>query len=167
MSQLSYVLITPAKNEEAYIGVALESVANQTRVPLKWVVIDDGSTDRTAEIVRSYAAKHPWIELITRRQKSTRSFASKADAFNEACATVKDLDFDVIGNLDADVSFAPDYMERILQKLADDPKLGMAGTSSRTRLSSTTIDSRASSMSLARSSCLRADASTTSAGINP
>src|SRR5207249_4358062 len=72
-----YVLITPARNEEAFIEKTLVAVASQTILPVRWVIVDDGSTDRTAEIVQSYVHRFPWIELCRREQRPDRSFAGK------------------------------------------------------------------------------------------
>ena len=83
----------------------------QTQPPLRWVIVDDGSTDRTAEIVADYARRYPWIELVRRPQKQERSFAGKVHAFNAGFERLKALEFDVLGNLDADISSEPDYME--------------------------------------------------------
>ena len=75
---MKYVLITPARNEEAFIKKTLDSVVAQTALPERWVIVDDNSTDRTAEIVESYTKRHPWIELVRRAQDPDRNFASKA-----------------------------------------------------------------------------------------
>jgi biofilm PGA synthesis N-glycosyltransferase PgaC len=125
---MSYVLITSARNEERNIERTLQCVIAQTLRPLRWVILDDGSTDRTPEIIGNYAAQHPWIVVIRRPQRADRSFAGKAHAVNAGLEEVKDLAFEVMGNLDADVSFAPDYMAFVVSKFATDPKLGVAGT---------------------------------------
>jgi glycosyltransferase involved in cell wall biosynthesis len=125
---MRYVLITPARNEEEYIGGTIHSVVGQTVLPERWVIVDDGSTDRTAEIVRDFASRYPWIELLSRPQRADRSFAGKVYAFNAGLERVKSLSFEVLGNLDSDVSFEPDYLAFLLQKFEDDPKLGVAGT---------------------------------------
>ena len=124
----SYALVTPARNEEAFIEKTLESMIRQTVLPLKWVIVEDGSTDRTAEIIRKYLLGRPWIEMIQMPQRRDRSFAGKAQAFNAGLERVKDLPFNVIGNLDADLSFDDDYLELLLGKFACDPQLGVAGT---------------------------------------
>ena len=100
----------------------------QTILPERWVIVDDGSTDRTAEIVESYTKRYPWMELIRRMQDHNRNFASKADAVNTAFQGADSLPFEIVGNLDADVSFEPDYMEFVIQKFCEDPTLGLAGT---------------------------------------
>jgi glycosyltransferase involved in cell wall biosynthesis len=125
---MRYVLITPARNEEKYIGGTIQSVVAQTVLPERWVIVDDGSTDRTAEIVRSFASRYPWIELVSRPQRADRSFAGKVFAFNAGLERVKPLSFEVLGNLDSDVSFEPDYLAFLLQRFEEDSRLGVAGT---------------------------------------
>lgn len=125
---MNYVLITPARNEERNIERTLQSVVQQTQRPLRWVVVDDGSTDKTPDIVARYAKDHPWIQLVRRSARSDRSFAGKAHAVNTGLEQVRDLRFEVMGNLDADVSFETDYMAFVVAKFADDPQLGVAGT---------------------------------------
>lgn len=125
---MKYALITPARNEERVILKTLESVNAQTQKPARWIIVDDGSTDRTAEIVAAYCLTHPWIELLSRPQRTDRSFAGKAHAVNAGLDRLKDVDFEILGNLDADVTFEPDYIEFVLGKFALDPKLGVAGT---------------------------------------
>lgn len=125
---MKYALITSARNEQAFIAKTLESVTTQTQLPERWVIVDDGSTDDTAELVAPYAAKFPWILLVRNPRREGRNFASKANNVNAALAQMQNLDFDIIGNLDADTSFGPDYMEFLMRKFAADPKLGVAGT---------------------------------------
>ena len=100
-SSLSYVLVTPARNEEAYIEKTIQSVIHQTVLPLKWVIVDDGSTDKTASIVSHYLEDYPWIEMVQRPQRKERHFAAKVHSFNAGFQRVKDLPYEVIGNLDA------------------------------------------------------------------
>ena len=127
-SGLQYLLITAARNEEAFIELTLRSVVSQTVRPLRWVIVSDGSTDRTDEIVRRYAAQHDWIELYRMPERKTRDFGGKARCFNTAYALAKHLPFDLVGNLDADLSFTEDYYAFLLEKFAADPKLGLGGT---------------------------------------
>ena len=128
MLNTKYVLITPARNEEAFIEKTLASMAAQTVLPQRWVIVDDGSTDQTAEIVQSYASRFGWIEVIRREPRTQRHFAGKVEAFNTGLDRLKSLDFEIIGNLDADLSFDRDYLEFLLRKFAEDSKLGVAGT---------------------------------------
>lgn len=125
---LGYVLITPARNEECFIRRTLDSVVAQTVPPLRWVIVSDGSTDRTDEIVEEYRTRYPWIDLIGMPHKRDRSFAAKVHCFNAGFATLKDVPFDIIGSLDADISFEPDYFEFLLGRFAANPHLGVGGT---------------------------------------
>lgn len=124
----AYVLITPARNEAAFIEKTLDSMVAQTVRPLKWVIVDDGSTDDTAAIVSRYFPDNPWIELLSRPRRAERTFAGKAHSLAAGYERVRDLPFEVIGNLDADISFEPDHFEFLLGHFAADPKLGVAGT---------------------------------------
>jgi glycosyltransferase involved in cell wall biosynthesis len=125
---VKYVLITPAHNEEAFIEKTLASMVAQTQLPERWIIVDDGSTDKTAEIVASYAQHYPWIELVRRPERLRRSFAGKVHAFNAGLEWAQSLEFEVIGNLDADLSFDAKYLEFLIGKFAEDPRLGVAGT---------------------------------------
>jgi glycosyltransferase involved in cell wall biosynthesis len=128
MQALKYVLITPARNEETFIGQTIGSVISQTVRPQKWVIVSDGSTDRTEEIAERYAAEHSWIELVRMPEHRDRNFAAKVQCFRAGLERLRDIDYDVIGNLDADITFEPDYIEFVLGKLAADPDLGVVGT---------------------------------------
>ena len=125
---MKYVLITPAHNEERFITKTLESMAAQTLLPERWIIVNDGSTDKTGDIAASYAQRFPWIQLVHRSPRLDRHFGAKVHAFNAGLERVGSLDFDVIGNLDADISFDPDYLEFLMKKFAEDPRLGVAGT---------------------------------------
>jgi len=103
-------------------------VTAQTVRPLKWVIVSDGSTDGTDEIVRRFAAHHDWIDLVSLPARAERNFAGKVSAVRAGQARVAGLQYDAIGNLDADISFDEDYFSFLLRKLADDPRLGLVGT---------------------------------------
>ena len=124
----TYVLITPARNEAAFIEQTILSMVNQTVKPLKWVIVSDGSTDGTDDIVKSYVTKYPWIELLRMPERQERNFAGKVHAFNAGYARVKELNYDIIGNLDADISFEADYFEFLLKQFYHDTHLGVGGT---------------------------------------
>jgi poly-beta-1,6-N-acetyl-D-glucosamine synthase len=128
LTQPTYVLITPARNEAEFLELTLKSVVSQTVQPLRWVIVSDGSTDGTDEIVNRYAADYPWIELLRMPERRERHFAGKVHAFNAGYERVKDLPYDVIGSMDADISFDPDYFSFLLSKLAIDSNLGLVGT---------------------------------------
>jgi GT2 family glycosyltransferase len=125
---MKYVLITPAHNEERFVRKTLDSMVAQTLLPERWVIVDDGSTDRTAEIIEDYASRYPWIDFVKLQQRTHRSFASKVHAFNAGFERAKLLTFHVVGNLDGDLSFDPDYLAFLMRKFAADPRLGVAGT---------------------------------------
>jgi len=127
-TSLKYVLITPARNEEAFIGNTILSVAAQTMRPAKWIIVSDGSSDRTDEIVKQYATQHDWIELLRMPEHRDRQFAAKANCFNAGYDRLKGVEFDIIANLDADITFEPEYCEFLLGKFAANPNLGVAGT---------------------------------------
>ena len=123
---LSYVLITPAHNEEEFIELTIRSVIKQTILPRKWIIVDDGSSDRTAEIVGKYLPDNAWMELLQMPIRRERHFAGKAVAVNTAYEKMKSLDFDIVGNLDGDISFDSDFMEYLLGEFAQMPNLGVA-----------------------------------------
>jgi poly-beta-1,6-N-acetyl-D-glucosamine synthase len=123
-----YVLITPARNEATFIETTILSMIKQTVLPVKWVIVNDGSTDATSSIVRPYLADHRWIELVDLPVRRERNFAAKVYAFNAGQERVKDLEYEIIGNLDADVSLDEDHFEFLLGEFRKDPCLGVAGT---------------------------------------
>jgi glycosyltransferase involved in cell wall biosynthesis len=123
-----YVLVTPSRNEAAFIEKTLESVVRQTVLPTKWVIVNDGSTDETGTVAAKYAEKYPWIEVVNLPMRQERNFAAKVNAFNAGQERVKDLDYELIGNLDSDVSLEEDHFEFLLLKFKDDARLGVAGT---------------------------------------
>ena len=105
----------------------MKCVIAQSMLPLKWVIVSDGSTDGTDEIVRKYLDSHPWMELLRMPEREERHFAGKVYAFNAGYSKVKHLMPDVVGNLDADVTFGPDHFEFLLKKAAEDQELGVFG----------------------------------------
>src|SRR4051812_32022202 len=117
--QLRFVLITPARNEANFIEGTVKSVISQAHKPIKWVIVSDGSTDGTDEIVKRYAAEHHWIELVRMPQREERHFAGKVHAFNAGYAKIKGVHYDVIGNLDADITFEEDYLAFLLFKFTE------------------------------------------------
>jgi glycosyltransferase involved in cell wall biosynthesis len=122
-----YAIITPAKNEEATIERTIESVIHQTILPTRWVIVDDGSTDRTAEIVETYLSSHRYMRLVRRRHSGRRHFGSKVEAFNSGYESLNGTPHAFIGNLDADISLQPNYYEQILAEFQRDTRLGIAG----------------------------------------
>lgn len=123
----SYALATAAYNEEKLIEKVIISIVSQTVRPKKWVIVNDGSSDRTAEIVQKYADKHDFIRLYTVTEEHPRDLTAQVHAINRGFEQLWAVDCDLIGNLDADVTFEPTYFERLLARFAADPRLGLAG----------------------------------------
>ena len=128
MGGIRYVLITAARNEQAFLRYPIESVLSQSILPERWVIVDDGSVDGTYEILSDYATQYDFIQVIRRTTTGENlGFASKVFALKSAYELVRDMGYQYIGNLDADVSFAPDYYEKILSILEANRQLGIAG----------------------------------------
>jgi glycosyltransferase involved in cell wall biosynthesis len=125
---LTYALITPARNEAAFIEQTIRSVIAQTALPRRWIIVSDGSTDDTDEIVQRYAREHDWIELLRMPERRDRQFAAKAHAFNTGYVLLAGVAYDIIGNLDADITCEPDYFSFLLSRFQLCPELGVAGT---------------------------------------
>ena len=129
----SYVLITPARNEAAFIELTIQSVVGQTVLPLKWVIVSDGSTDKTDEIARRYAGENPWIRFVRRekleqeRRRVEKVAPGKVAAVEMALTSLNGAEYEYFANLDADVTFEPSYYEQVLQRFESDRSLGIAG----------------------------------------
>lgn len=155
-----YVVITPAHNEEALIENTILSMITQTVRPLLWVVVNDDSMDGTGKIVERYAEDYNFIRLINLRRSGERHFGHKASAFNRGLTEVQDLDYQYIGNLDADISLEKDYFERILHEFLHDSSLGVAGGMVSSRIGDkfvsqeVALDSVAGAVQLFRRECL-------------
>jgi cellulose synthase/poly-beta-1,6-N-acetylglucosamine synthase-like glycosyltransferase len=124
----TYVVVTPARNEARFIELTIQSLLAQSVLPARWIVVSDGSTDATDDIVRAYSARHAWIELVRMPERKERHFAGKVHAFNAGYDRIRDLEYDAIACLDGDISFDAEYFAFLLRKLAEDPGLGMVGT---------------------------------------
>jgi len=123
----AYVIITPAHNEEAFIEQTIQSMIQQTFCPLKWIIVNDASTDRTREIVEECTRDRPFIRLVNMDRAAGRDFGKKVYAFNRGLEELHDLQYDFIGNLDADIELEPNYFENILRQFEKDTNLGIAG----------------------------------------
>jgi biofilm PGA synthesis N-glycosyltransferase PgaC len=123
----TYVLITPAYNEGRFIAKTIEGVLAQTRRPLRWVLVDDGSSDNTWEIIRRYAAQCGFIEGCQRQRETGETYyGSNVHAILQGYARVKDLAFDYLGILDADMVLCPRYYEEIFRRFEANRELGIA-----------------------------------------
>lgn len=127
-SSLRYVLITPARNEAKYIENTIRSVSQQTHLPMRWIIVNDGSTDYTGIIAARYAVQFDWIEVVDLPQRQTRDFAAKVYAFRAGQRRLSGLEYDIIGNLDGDVTLDPDHFAFLMSRFSEDPDLGVAGT---------------------------------------
>jgi len=127
MPDSTYVLITAAHNEEAFIEKAIRSILGQLAMPCKWIIVSDASTDRTEEIVTKYANENAFIELIRVGKVHRHDFAAKAHAMRAGYEYLKNLEFAFVGILDADVSLEPDYYSQLLDKFSASPRLGLSG----------------------------------------
>lgn len=121
-----YALVTPARDEEAYIDGMIRSIAAQTVPPARWIIVDDGSCDRTAEIVQAAVQRLSFLTLVRRASASCR-LAGGEGAIPDGLRHLNLKDFDFLARFDADLLFPKDYIERILQKFRNNPRLGIAG----------------------------------------
>lgn len=125
---MTYVVITPARNEEAYIERTIESIIAQTIRPAEFILVNDGSSDRTAEIMDSYAERFPWIRVVHRKDRGFRKTGGGIiEAFYTGFNVLSRNDWDFMCKLDGDLSFEPGYFERCLDHFERDPKLGIGG----------------------------------------
>jgi poly-beta-1,6-N-acetyl-D-glucosamine synthase len=120
------VIISPCRDEAQYVRFTLDSVVKQTCRPDLWLIVDDGSRDRTPGIVQHYANQHAWIRLIRRDRGGSRQLGpGVVNAFNAGLAALGDEPFDIIAKLDSDTEFGPDTLAAVMAHF-DDPKVGMA-----------------------------------------
>jgi glycosyltransferase involved in cell wall biosynthesis len=128
MNIMKFVIITPTRNEEKFIEETLSSMLTQTLLPLKWIIVDDGSTDDTSDIIKKYMKKADFIEYLYRENRGFRKPGQGVvEAFYAGYEKIKDLDFDVISKLDADLRLPPDTLELIAKSFKNDVTLGVAG----------------------------------------
>ncbi len=128
MNNPSYVVITPVRNEEKYVGKTIESMVNQTILPKEWIIVDDGSTDRTPQIIHEAARQYSWIRTVHRPDRGFRkSGGGVIEAFYDGYNALSFHDWDFIVKLDGDLSFEANYFEECLKHFLEDPKLGIGG----------------------------------------
>jgi poly-beta-1,6-N-acetyl-D-glucosamine synthase len=125
---VKYAIITPARDEEAFIEKTMASVVSQTIRPIYWIIVNDGSRDNTGEIIDKFAAQYPWIIARHRPNRGFREAGGGVIAtFYDGYAQLPSHDWDFLVKLDADLSFSTDYFERCFEEFANDPKLGIGG----------------------------------------
>jgi len=123
----AYVLATAAYNEEANIEKTIQSMLAQNELPRRWVIVSDGSMDRTDEIVQRYAEQHEFIRFLRVTRPPGRSFRTKIMALQAGIKLLADVPFHFIGNLDADISIGPSYFANLITKFEANSALGIAG----------------------------------------
>ena len=124
---MNYYIVIPAHNEEAFIALTLDSLISQTVLPKKIVVVNDNSTDKTAEIVTAFANNNPFITLVNKTSEAIHLPGSKViQAFHKGFETL-DENYEVIVKLDADLILPNNYFETILNIFKNDATIGMAG----------------------------------------
>ncbi len=125
---MRYVIITPVRDEEQFIGDTIKSVCSQTARPSEWVIVNDGSSDRTGEVIDRYASKYPWIRTVHRENRGFRkSGGGVMEAFSEGYKTLQCKDWDFLVKLDADLTFDTDYFEKCFEHFREDSELGIGG----------------------------------------
>lgn len=123
-----YVVITPVRDEEAFLPATIESMIRQTNPPQEWIIVDDGSKDNTGKIIEEYARRYPWIRAVRREDRGFRkSGGGVVDAFNDGYKTITSWDWDFMAKFDGDLTFEPDYFEKCFEEFERDPKLGVGG----------------------------------------
>ena len=124
---MKYVVISPVKDEERHVEHTLRSMAQQTVKPVRWIIVDDGSRDRTPELIDGYREKNDFIQIIRNPPGQARQpGGGVVRAFNVGYEAAKEHDYDLVVKLDCDLSFEPDYFEKLIGQFAADPKLGIA-----------------------------------------
>jgi poly-beta-1,6-N-acetyl-D-glucosamine synthase len=128
MDNRRYVVVTPVRDEAAHIAKTIEAVMSQTLLPRLWIVVDDGSTDGTGDILKRYASQTNWINVVERPNRGHRANGGGVmEAFYAGLALINGEAWDYLVKLDGDLSFAPDYFARCFAMFEADPRLGIGG----------------------------------------
>ncbi|MBB5329953.1 glycosyltransferase involved in cell wall biosynthesis [Edaphobacter lichenicola] len=123
-----YVIITPVRDEEKYLGQTIECVLNQTVRPLEWVIVNDGSSDRTGEIIDQYSAQFSWIRAVHRVNRGFRkSGGGVVEAFYDGYRALQSKEWEFIVKLDGDLTFSTHYFEECFAHFYEEPRLGIGG----------------------------------------
>jgi hypothetical protein len=123
-----YVIVTPVRDEEQYIAATIECLTSQTVPPAEWVIVDDGSTDHTGDIIDRYAAQVPWIHPVHRSNRGFRkSGGGVMEAVHDGIAAIQSDDWEFIVKLDGDLSFSADYFQSCFEHFSERPRLGIGG----------------------------------------
>ena len=127
MKSLSYALVTAAYNEASLIEKCILSIVSQSVRPKTWIIVSDGSTDGTDDIVKRYASDYEFIQLHRISEDHPRNFAAQVNAINRGLLLLENTDYDLVGNMDADITLEPDYFAKLSEKFESDPTLGLGG----------------------------------------
>jgi len=124
----TYVVITPVRDEEAYLPSSIQSMVQQTIRPAEWVIVNDGSKDRTGEIIDEAARAYPWIRAVHRKDRGYRKWGGGIiEAFYDGFNSLECGNWQFMSKLDGDLSFGSDYFEQAFRNFETDPKLGIGG----------------------------------------
>jgi len=128
MKSIRYAIITPVRNEAEFLPGVISSVVCQTIRPVEWFIVNDGSVDRTGEIIEAAAAKYDWIRPLNRPDRGFRkSGGGVMEAFHEGLHRLQTTDWDFLVKLDGDLTFGADYFEKCFGRFDANPKLGIGG----------------------------------------
>ena len=128
MAKKKYIVITPVRDEEKFIEKTIQSILSQTMRPIEWIIVNDGSTDNTGEIIDKYANQHNWIKTVHREDRGFRKAGGGViEAFYEGYSSLESRDWDYIVKLDGDLSFDEDYFAKCFKEFENNPKLGIGG----------------------------------------
>lgn len=143
MSRRDYLVISPVRDEAAYLRRTIDSMIAQTVRPALWIIVDDGSADQTAELVEAASAHNEWIRLHRRHDRGRRMVGpGVVEAFNDGLSLVNMSDFDYLCKLDGDLEFGPRYFEALFEKFEADPQLGTASGKSWLRVGDRLVPER-------------------------
>lgn len=122
---MSYLLVSPCRNEAEYMKQTLDSVIAQTVQPTLWIIVDDGSTDDTPHILQDYADRHSFIKIITRENRGHRSVGPGViEAFYHGYDAIDVSEFDYVCKFDLDLDLPPRYFEILIQRMEENPRIG-------------------------------------------
>ena len=127
MANPKYILITSAHNEAELIEKTIISVINQQIKPVEWIIIDDGSSDNTSDIITKFATSNSFIKLFYKKPDLQRDFSSKVNAIHLAVSKIASSDYDYLGILDADITFDSSYYASVISKFENNKNLGIVG----------------------------------------
>jgi glycosyltransferase involved in cell wall biosynthesis len=128
MTENRLVIVTTVRNEEKYLPETIAAVVAETVKPWKWIIVDDGSIDRTLEIATTASRLHPWIEVLHIEDRGyTKFVGTDVEGFRQGLRHLNNVQYEFICKLDGDLKLPPQYIEKILQKFAANPRLGIAG----------------------------------------